>query len=251
MLATAPAQPVRSRQELLAALESTSGLRRARQLPVPGQPLPTGLPALDALLGGGLPAGRITELVGARSTGRTSLALATVAATQARGEVAAWVDLADALSPPAAAAAGVDLSRLLWARCSTARQALLATDRILNAGGFRLVVLDLGSGERPTPRPRGTGPRRQASGGWRGPSAWVRLARDAEQAGAGLLLLGQERSAGTFASLSLATERARTSWQGRGRAPRLLLGLTGRVTVQRDRRGPEGGSVELTLFTAG
>src|SRR5512147_3220811 len=69
--------------------------------------LPTAFPDLDVLLGGGLPRGRVTELVGARSTGRTGLACEVLAGATRRGEITAWVDLEDALDPGALAAAGV------------------------------------------------------------------------------------------------------------------------------------------------
>src|SRR5262245_30723100 len=81
----------------------------------PGR-LPTALPDLDALLGGGLPRGRVTELVGTRSTGRTGLACRVMAGATRRGETTAWVDVEDALEPEALAAAGVLLPSLLWVR---------------------------------------------------------------------------------------------------------------------------------------
>jgi recombination protein RecA len=81
---------------------------------------PTGVPAVDALLDGGLPIGAITEMVGPESSGRTSLALSFVAGITRQGNVAAWVDVSNTLDPESAAAAGVDLSRLLWVRCGVA-----------------------------------------------------------------------------------------------------------------------------------
>jgi recombination protein RecA len=81
---------------------------------------PTGVPQVDALLDGGLPIGAITEMVGPESSGRTSLALSFVAGLTRWGSVAAWVDVSNTLDPESAAAAGVDLSRLLWVRCGAA-----------------------------------------------------------------------------------------------------------------------------------
>jgi len=78
---------------------------------------PTGVEAVDALLEGGFPAGAITELAGPESSGRTSLALSFLARIAQTGSVAAWVDASDALDPESAAAAGIDLDRLLWIRC--------------------------------------------------------------------------------------------------------------------------------------
>lgn len=81
---------------------------------------PTGVPEVDALLEGGLPIGAITEMVGPESSGRTSLALSFVAGLTRRGHVGAWIDVSNTLDPVSAAAAGVDLSRLLWVRCVVA-----------------------------------------------------------------------------------------------------------------------------------
>jgi len=77
----------------------------------------TGVGAVDQELGGGLPVGALTEMVGAEGSGRTSLALKFVAEMTAEGRVCAWVDVSDALRPEAAAACGVDLGRMLWVRC--------------------------------------------------------------------------------------------------------------------------------------
>lgn len=81
---------------------------------------PTGVVEVDALLEGGLPRGAITEMVGPESSGRTSLALSFVAGLTRQGYVAAWVDGSNTFDPESAAAAGVDLARLLWVRCGVA-----------------------------------------------------------------------------------------------------------------------------------
>jgi recombination protein RecA len=77
----------------------------------------TGIVAIDDLLGGGLPIGAITEIVGPECSGRTTLALAFLASITGQGKACAWIDVSDALHPESAAAAGVDLDRLLWVRC--------------------------------------------------------------------------------------------------------------------------------------
>ena len=81
---------------------------------------PTGVMAVDELLGGGLPIGAITEMTGPESSGRTSLALSYIARVAQQGNVCAWIDVCDALRVESVAAAGVDLSRLLWVRCGVA-----------------------------------------------------------------------------------------------------------------------------------
>src|SRR5688500_12678675 len=95
---------------------SLSELKRAIA-PLQGElaltPLASGWTQVDDLLGGGLPRGRLTEIAGARSCGKTSLALVTAARVTQGGQLVAWVDGASELYPPAAAASGVDLERLL------------------------------------------------------------------------------------------------------------------------------------------
>lgn len=83
---------------------------------------PTGIRELDALLNGGIPVGAISEFAGPECSGRTSVALSFVAQVTSSGNVCAWVDVSDGLNPESAAAAGVDLKRLLWARCSAANK---------------------------------------------------------------------------------------------------------------------------------
>jgi recombination protein RecA len=80
----------------------------------------TGIGCVDELLRGGLPVGAITELLGQECSGRSSLALSLIAQMTQAGSVCAWVDVTDSLHPESAAAAGVDLERLLWIRCRAA-----------------------------------------------------------------------------------------------------------------------------------
>ena len=77
----------------------------------------TGILEFDALTGG-LPRGCLTELCGPASSGRTTVLLAALAAATHRGEFCALIDASDALDPHSAAAAGIDLDRLLWVRCN-------------------------------------------------------------------------------------------------------------------------------------
>src|SRR3954468_4872970 len=117
---------------------------------------PSGISALDARLGGGFPRGQVSELVGARSSGRTSLLLQMLAAATARGELVAVVDALDMFDVESAAAAGVDLARLLWIRghvvanpglCRAMNkraleQAIRALTLVLQAGNIGLVIFD-------------------------------------------------------------------------------------------------------------
>lgn len=77
----------------------------------------SGVPELDAALGGGFPRGSLVEVCGPVSSGRTSLSLAALAHATKWGQACAIIDVSDALDPMSLAAAGVDLSRLLWIRC--------------------------------------------------------------------------------------------------------------------------------------
>jgi RecA/RadA recombinase len=90
----------------------------------------TGIQEIDALLGsgfgGGLPLGAITEMVGPECSGRTSVAHSFIAQMTQSGKVCAWVDVSNMLQPESAAAAGVDLSRLLWVRCGMWKAAAAA-----------------------------------------------------------------------------------------------------------------------------
>ena len=118
----------------------------------------TNIPSLDAQLGGGFPRGQLSELVGARSSGRTSVVLHMMAAATARGELVALVDALDMFDVSSAAAAGVDLDRLLWIRGHVVsnpglcrdmnqramEQAVRALTLVLQAGNIGLVVFDVG-----------------------------------------------------------------------------------------------------------
>jgi recombination protein RecA len=105
---------------------------KTRQAP---ELFPSGVAELDALLGGGIPRGGITEITGSSSTGKTTLALSLLARLTAKGGVCAWVDVQDALDPETAAAHGVCLERLLWLRVTGA--AMEAPLAAISFGGRR------------------------------------------------------------------------------------------------------------------
>lgn len=105
--------------------------------------LPTGLDPVDQLLGG-CPRGRITEITGPESSGRTSLLHAVLASAGARGEYCAVVDTTDSFDPVTAADSGVSLETLVWVRCrGNLEHAVKSADLLLHAGGFGVVALDL------------------------------------------------------------------------------------------------------------
>ncbi|CAG0991501.1 Protein RecA [Myxococcaceae bacterium] len=190
----------------------------------------TGHAALDALLCGGLPRGRISELAGSPSSGRTSLLLSLLAGHLRGGEIAAWVDASDAFDPTSAEAAGVALSRLLWVRAPDVPSALRCAERLLETQGLPLVILDL---DRITVLPRVP------------PHAWPRLARAATASSAALVVLAAERLAGTAAECAIRLEPAPPRFTGR---PALFEGLEARAVLLRSREAPEGRAVPLRLF---
>jgi recombination protein RecA len=165
---------------------------------------PSGVPSLDATLGGGFPRGQLSEVVGPRSSGRTSVVLQTIAAATGRGELVALVDALDMFDVESAAAAGVDLDRLLWIRghvvsnpglCRDTNQraleqAIRAFTLVLQAGNFGLVIFD--AAEAPAEAIR------------RLPfTTWLRLQRMVEGSQTMCLLVGGEPMARSSAGLTL------------------------------------------------
>lgn len=105
--------------------------------------IPTGSLALDAALGiGGVPKGRIIEIYGPESSGKTTLALHIVAEAQKKGGEVAFVDAEHALDPTYAAAIGVDIDSILVSQPDTGEQALEITDALVRSGAVDVVVVD-------------------------------------------------------------------------------------------------------------
>ena len=105
--------------------------------------IPTGSLALDAALGiGGVPKGRIIEIYGPESSGKTTLALHILAEAQKRGGEVAFVDAEHALDPVYAAALGVDTDNLLVSQPDTGEQALEITDALVRSGAIDAIVVD-------------------------------------------------------------------------------------------------------------
>ncbi len=103
----------------------------------------TGALALDIALGiGGLPRGRVTEIFGPESSGKTTLAMHVVAEAQRNGGICAFIDAEHALDPTYAAAIGVDVDELLISQPDTGEQALEITDMLIRSGAIDVVVID-------------------------------------------------------------------------------------------------------------
>ncbi len=105
--------------------------------------VPTGALALDLALGvGGLPRGRVVEIYGPESSGKSTLAMHVVAEAQRNGGICAYVDAEHAMDPVYAAAIGVDVDELLISQPDTGEQALEITDMLVRSGALDVVVID-------------------------------------------------------------------------------------------------------------
>jgi len=177
---------------------------------------PTSIPALDVSLSGGIPRGELSELVGPRSSGRTSVLLRLLAAATARGELVALVDALDMFDVESAVAAGVALDRLLWIRghvvpnpgmCRDLNQralvqAVRALTLVLLAGNFGLVAFDVG--EAPSDAVR------------RLPfTTWLRVQRMVEASQTACVIVGSEPVARSSAGTTLKFHGTRRRFSGR------------------------------------
>ena len=207
-------------------------------------PAPAGIPSFDAWLGGGFPRGHVSELTGPRSSARTSLLLQTLAAATRRGELVAFVDALDMLDVESAAAAGIDLDRLLWIRghvvpnpglchdlnLRALEQAIRALALVLQAGNFGIVALDVA--EAPAAATR------------RLPfTTWMRLHRMVEGSQTVCLLVGSGPLARSSAGLTINLgDSCGTRFNGR-----LFRGLHTNARIVRARTGRDSaGPIRLT-----
>jgi hypothetical protein len=199
----------------------------------------SGIPQLDSLTGG-LARGCLTEICGTTSSGRTSLLLLALARATQRGEVCALVDASDAFDPASAAAAGMEMNRLLWVRCgekylsrkppspalradsrvggfssgkdqwknperqrceSQLGQMLKVTDLLLQSNGFGMIALDLGDVPAQSAR--------------RIPLAsWFRFRRAIEHTPTAMLVLEQQPIAGSCSSVLVKVSGTRSQVSG-------------------------------------
>jgi recombination protein RecA len=115
----------------------------SRDLGLATDAVSTGSLGLDIALGiGGLPRGRVIEIYGPESSGKTTLALHVVAEIQKKGGIAAYVDAEHALDPVYASKLGVDINEMLISQPDTGEQALEITDTLVRSGGVDIVVID-------------------------------------------------------------------------------------------------------------
>ena len=231
-----------------------SGVFRGHELTRKDRRLSSGLAPLDALIDGGIPRGRISEITGRAGSGKTSIAASFAAFATRRGEVAAWLDASSAFDPESMAAAGVELGRMLWASMKTTPSAspmaratlpyarfaagplarhqsaiVKAAQLVLEAGGFGLVVVDFGEAPRALAH-----------------ASALRIARAAERSGAAVIAIAPWRMCGTFAALSLAASRAETSFSRLAPgSPVMFDGLAVDAMVARNKMGGTGRRVRV------
>jgi recombination protein RecA len=120
-----------------------SVMRLGSEERAPVEVIPTGSIALDVALGiGGLPRGRVVEIYGPESSGKTTLTLHAIANAQAAGGIAAFIDAEHALDPEYASKLGVDIDSLLVSQPDTGEQALEIADMLIRSGAIDLIVID-------------------------------------------------------------------------------------------------------------
>jgi hypothetical protein len=239
-----PIQVVKRPQQL-----EFSGVFRGHELTRKDRRLSCGLAPLDALIDGGIPRGRISEITGHARSGKTSIAASFAAFATRRGEVAAWLDASGSFDPESMAAAGVELRRMLWASMKTTTAARMsrttrvavsplarhqsaivkAAELVLEAGGFGLVVVDFGEAPRALTY-----------------ASSLRIARAAERSGAAVIAIAPWRMCGTFAALSIAASRVETSFRRLASgSPVMFDGLAVDAMVARNKMGGTGRHVRV------
>ena len=134
-------------QAALAQIEKAHGkgsiMRLGEDVRQPIETIPTGSIALDIALGiGGLPRGRVVEVYGPESSGKTTVALHAIANAQAAGGICAFIDAEHALDPEYAAKLGVDTDALLVSQPDNGEQALEIADMLVRSGALTLLVID-------------------------------------------------------------------------------------------------------------
>ena len=218
----------------------------------------TGFAALDAILGpGGVPRDAAVALCGEPSSGQTTLALQLVAAAQAGGAMAAWVDLARSLDPVEAVARGVRLEWLVVLQPASPDEGIAMAGSLIAGRSVDVLVIDLPADAQPLQAAQAgtqTGPR-TGHPSKRPPSLanrFERLAALARRAGVLFVVLeppglGRELTAAVAASTALRLQLARRSWIRLGRD---VVGQRSEVLVGRNGYGPTGRRAEIRILYA-
>lgn len=163
--------------------------------------LSTGVPELDGSIEG-CPRGRITEIIGPVSSGRTTLLHAIIAEATRLGEFCAIVDTMNSFDPISASAAGADLRRIVWTRCNgNAEHAIKSADLLVHSGGFGVIALDLCE----TPQ----SVTRRIPLSW-----WYRFRRAVENTPSVFIVMDTEPNAKSCASLTIEMKRSAADFTG-------------------------------------
>jgi len=228
-LVPSPAERKRTLEDLLRARRLQADAPPLRGEDRRLRPLSTGIDEVDVLLDGGFPRGTVSEIHGPASSGRTGVLLALLARTTRGGALAALVDPLDRLDPASAAAAGADLSRLLWLRgprgasedppAKTLTDATAAVATLASSGLFDVVALDLAGAFRERRRlPAAT---------------WLRLQRLVESTITTIVLVADGHVACGPGGVALALEPGAPRWSGPPGPARLLAALAAQVRTGR------------------
>jgi len=211
--------------------------------------VPVDVVAIDRCLQGGVPRGHLSEIAGPSSSGRTTLLLQLMSAATQRGEIVALVDTLDRLDVASAAAAGIDLDRLLWVRGESlshagarragppslpasarpadyVERALKALNLVVQAGGFGVVAIDLADVPASTLKQIPF-------------TTWMRVQRVIEGSDTACLIVASEPLSRSSGGLTMALA-GRTTWAGTSARSRRLSGLDVRVRVMSPRRRVDG-----------
>ena len=183
----------------------------------------TGISSLDRSLGGGIARGHLSEIIGPRSSGRTTVLCRMLAAAASRGEAIALIDTCDRFDPCSAERAGLDLSKLLWIRdTGNALRALKAMNLVLQAGGFGLVAFDVVDVHAAVLRQFPL-------------TTWMRMARVIEGSQTAAVVVASERLARSPGGVTIALEPApnvsTAQWAGTSDRARLLRAIDLRPRV--------------------
>lgn len=170
-------------------------------------------PPLISPAGVAFPRGRLSEIIGDPSSGRTTLLFTALATATRDGEVCALVDTGNMFDPTSASAAGVVLSKLLWIRCNNdPEHAMRVTDLLLQANGFGAVAIDLGDTAANLLR--------------RIPlHYWYRFRRAVEPTRTAVMVVTPEPVVRQCATLSIEARRTGVNWSGAVDCSRLLDGV--------------------------
>ncbi len=166
----------------------------------PAEVISTGIPKVDSFTLGGLPRGSITEVFGPASSGRMSFMLSALAHATRQEAVCALVDTNNVFDPKSAARAEMDFQQLLWIRCANnLEHAFKATDLLLQAGGFGLVMLDLGDVAAKSAR--------RIISSW-----WYRFRRTLEATPTALVVIAEKSCVRSCATLALELRGETCLW---------------------------------------